>query len=68
MDDKYYKVEGHAGLAKNPVTGTIINTNTDEIRGARKRKLKKRELQREVGDLRKQVDKLTSIIEQLVEK
>ena len=68
MKGDFYKVEGHAGLVKNPATGTILNTNKVEIEGARRRKKKKKELEKEVTDLRAQVEKLTSIIEQLVEK
>ena len=68
MKDRYYKVSGHSGLVKNPRTGTVLNTNGREIDAARKRKKKKKELEQEVVDLKAQVEKLTSIIEQLVEK
>ena len=68
MEEKYYKVDGHSSLVKNPSTGTILNTNTDEIRAARKRKTKKKELRNEVRDLKQQVDKLTQVIDQLLEK
>ena len=68
MEDKYYKVDGHSSLMKNPSTGTILNNNTDEIRAARKRKTKKKELRKEVSDLKQQVDKLTQVIDQLLEK
>ena len=64
----YLKVEGHSGLVKNPKTGVILNINETEIKSAKKRKSKKQELEQEVRDLRSQIDKLTSVIEQLVEK
>ena len=68
MEDKYYKVDGHSSLVKNPSTGTILNINDDEIRASRKRKVKKKELRKEVSDLKQQVDKLTQVIDQLLEK
>ena len=64
----YLRVEGHSKLMKDPLTGVIINDDTQEIEAARKRKRKKKEMETEIIDLKKQVDKLTSIIEQLVEK
>ena len=68
MEEKYYKVDGHSSLRKNPSTGTILNMNDDEIRAARKRKTKKKELRNEVRDLKQQVEKLTQVIDQLLEK
>ena len=68
MKDKYYKIDGHSSLVKNPLTGTILNTNVDEIRGARRRKLKKAQNKNEVAELKLQVQKLTNVIDQLLEK
>lgn len=68
MEDKYYKIDGHSSLVKNPLTGTILNTNVDEIRGARRRKLKKAQSKNEVAELKLQVQKLTNVIDQLLEK
>ena len=64
----YYKVEGSSHLAKNPRTGTILNTNVQEIESARKRKRSKKELEGEILDLKSQVERLTSAVEQLLEK
>lgn len=68
MEDKFYTVDGHPGFVKNPKTGTIWNMNTVELNGARRRKLKNKEIQTEMEDLKDQVKKLTSIIEKIVEK
>lgn len=68
MEDKYYKIDGHSSLVKNPLTGTILNTNVDEMRGARRRKLKKAQNKNEVAELKLQVQKLTNVIDQLLEK
>ena len=75
MMDKFYRVEGHSQVVKNPSKGTLLNTNKVELNSARKRKMVRKEneekqnrLEQEVGDLRSQIDRLTSVIEQLVEK
>jgi TolA-binding protein len=75
MMDKFYRVEGHSQVVKNPSKGTLLNTNSVELNSARKRKLARKEneqkqnrLEQEVRDLKSQIDKLTSVIEQLVEK
>ena len=75
MMDKFYRVEGHSQVVKNPSKGTLLNTNKVELNSARKRKMarkdneeKQNRLEQEVSDLRSQIDRLTSVIEQLVEK
>lgn len=68
MMQKFYKVEGHSGLAKDPRTGVVINTNDTEIEGARRRKMSKKNVETEMQDLRLQVQRLTSQVEQLLEK
>jgi hypothetical protein len=64
----YLRVEGHSKLLKDPRTGVIINDDVQEIEGARKRKARKKEMENEIVDLKAQVDRLTTIIEQLVER
>ena len=75
MIDKFYRVEGHSQIMKNPAKGTLLNTNAVEMNVARKRKLARKNtevkqniLEEEVRELRSQIDKLTSVIEQLAEK
>lgn len=62
------KIDGYPHLVKDTKTGVIINTNRAEIEAARKRKIKRRETEAEMLDLKLQVERLTTIIEQLVEK
>lgn len=72
---KFYKVEGHAGLSKNPVTGTILNMNTNEIEGSRARK-KAKAIQREenhrmkedIQDLKSDMSEIKSLLKQIAEK
>lgn len=73
--NKFYKVEGHAGLVKNPQTGTILNANTSEIVAARKRKLsriekeqEKEQLAKDVSDLKNQMSEVMGLLKQMIEK
>ena len=73
--DKYYRVDGHSQLVKNPSTGTLINRNVNEIQNARKRKkirkekeLERVKLEQEVKDLRSEMSEIKSLLQQLVEK
>jgi hypothetical protein len=75
MTSKFYKVEGHSGLMKDPRTGVVINTNSNEIAGSRKRKLarvKNREenenLKREVQDLKSEMTEIKDLLKKLIEK
>ena len=75
MRDKFYKVEGHSNLIKNPNTGVMLNVNTTELGRAKKRKsakiLKKKSeesIANEVNQLRSDVNDLKSMLQQLIEK
>ena len=75
MRDKFYKVEGHTGLAKNPQSGVILNVNDVDIQRARKRKAAKHAKRKsesliveEVNQLRSDMDDLKAMIQQLIEK
>lgn len=74
MED-FYKVEGSADLIKNPATGTILNTNEEEIRLARKRKeirrqeqADKEQMTSEVSGLRNEIAELKALIKAMAEK
>ena len=73
--NKFYKVEGHAGLVKNPQTGTILNANSNELQAARKRKLsriekeqEKEQLAKDVSDLKNQMTEVMDLLKQMIEK
>ena len=75
MRDKFYKVEGHSNLIKNPNTGVMLNVNTTELGRAKKRKaakiLKKKSeesIANEVNQLRSDMNDLKSMLQQLIEK
>ncbi len=75
MSEEYKKVEGSSSLYKNLATGTVINTNEDEIRLARKRKQlmqekeeKHNEMERELSGMRGEISELKDLIKELVGK
>ena len=75
MRDKFYKVDGHTSLVKNPQTGVILNVNTTDVERARKRKLAKnlkkeseQSIVNEVHQLRSDMNDLKSMLQQLIEK
>lgn len=75
MEGQFKKVEGSSSLYKNLATGTVINTNEDEIRLARKRKQirlekqnKNKQMEGELADLRSEVSELKDLIKELVGK
>ena len=70
-----YKVEGHSGLVKDLHTGAVLNTNTKELEGARKRKLNKRKheeekelLKKDLANLQSEMAELKTLLKQMVEK
>jgi len=65
MRDEYYRVEGNSQLKKNPRTGTIVNTNVDEIKSAKKRKMIRLKKQREEQELHNKIDKLSDNLSRL---
>ena len=73
--DKFYRVEGHSQIVKNPKTGTLLNTNVPEIKNARKRKRlkveqkeKQERLEQEVSSLRSEMVEIKSLLQQIAEK
>lgn len=55
---KLIPVEGKPDLARDPVTGAIVNINSNEINIARERKKKRKLQQQESQQLRNDVESL----------
>lgn len=75
MMDKFYKVDGHSGLLKNPVTGTILNANTNEIKSARARKANKlqgiqetQQMKDDIAQLKNDMSDIKTLLKQIAEK
>jgi uncharacterized FlaG/YvyC family protein len=66
--DKLIKVDGNAGLARDPKTGAIININRQEIVNARAAKKRRKEKDQELEDLKNEVGEIKELLNKLVEK
>ena len=64
----FLKVDGHAGLVRDTRTNAILNINKDEINAARKRKLERREKEKEFKDLKNEVGDIKNILTKIIEK
>jgi len=64
----YIKVEGHNGIVKDTETGMILNINKQEISAARKRKLERREKEKEFENLKNEVSDIKSMLTKIIEK
>jgi len=64
---KYLKVEGNSNLVRDTSTGAILNINKDEISGARKRKLERRQKEKDFEDLKNDVTEMKSMLQKLIE-
>ena len=64
----YIKVEGHNGIVKDTDTGMILNINKQEISAARKRKLERREKEKEFENLKNEVSDIKSMLTKVIEK
>ena len=65
---KYLKVEGNSNLVRDTSTGAILNINKDEISGARKRKLERRQKEKDFEDLKNEVGEIKNMLNKLIEK
>lgn len=73
MDANFVKVEGRSGWYKNTQTGTVINTNEDEIILARqhrdssiKEQKVKLNMKSDISNLKDEVSELKALIKELI--
>ena len=64
---KYLKVEGNSNLVRDTSTGAILNINKDEISAARKRKLERRQKEKDFEDLKNDVTEMKFMLQKLIE-
>ena len=64
----YIKVKGHSNLARSGPYGSIVNINKEEIQAARKRKLERRQKEKDFEDLKNEVSDIKIILNKIVEK
>ena len=64
----YKNVEGHGDLVRDTSTGAILNINKNEISAARRRKLERRQKEKEFEDLKNEVGDIKNMLNKLIEK
>lgn len=64
----FTKVEGHRDLIRDNNSGAILNINKDEISAARKRKLERRQKEKEFEELKNEVSDIKNMLNQIIEK
>ena len=64
----YKKVKEYAGLVRDTSTNAILNINKDEISAARKRKLERRQKEKEFEDLKNEVGDIKNMLTKIIEK
>lgn len=65
---KHIQVEGHPGLARDPNTGAIINTDTAEIERAKKIKAKRQSEKAKLKQLEDDVNDIKIMLNTILEK
>ena len=64
----FKSVEGHGNLVRDTSTGAILNINKEEISAARKRKLERRQKEKEFQDLKNEVGDIKNMLTKIIEK
>ena len=64
----YKKVKEYAGLVRDTSTNAILNINKDEINAARKRKLERKQKEKEFEDLKNEVSDIKNMLTKIIEK
>ena len=64
----YKDVEGHSNLVRDTSTGAILNINKNEISAARRRKLERRQKEKEFEDLKNEVGDIKNMLTKIIEK
>ena len=64
----YKKVKEYAGLVRDTSTNAILNINKDEISAARRRKLERRQKEKEFEDLKNEVSDIKNMLTKIIEK
>jgi len=66
--DRLIPVDGHSGLARDRVTGAIVNINKEETRAVVAKKQREKQQQQEIQQLKNDVSDIKQMLQQIVEK
>ena len=61
----YVKIDGHSGYVRDKGSGAVLNTNKAEIEAARKRKLERKSKEKEIDDLKNEVEMTLKLSEKI---
>ena len=64
----YIKVEGHTNLIRDNNSGAVLNINKNDISAASKRKLERRQKEKEFEDLKNEVGDIKNMLTKIIEK
>ena len=64
----YIKVEKDPELVRDTNTGVILNINKEEISAARKRKLERRQKEKDFENLKNEVGDIKNMLNKIIEK
>ena len=64
----YIKVEKDPELVRDTNTGVILNINKEEISAARKRKLERRQKEKDFENLKNEVGDIKNLLNKIIEK
>lgn len=62
------KVEGYPGLARDPISGAIVNINSNEITRAKKVKKASQNNQKRIDKLEQDIGEIKSILLKMLEE
>ena len=64
----YTKVELEKDFVRDTSTNAVLNINKDEINAARKRKLERKQKEKEFEDLKNEVGDIKNMLTKIIEK
>lgn len=64
---KYFPVDGHPDLMKDPTTGMIININKDKVNSIKETRRRKAEERQEIDQLKSDINAIKAMLEKLLE-
>ena len=64
----YVKVKGHTNLARTGLYGSIVNINKEEIQAARRRKLERKQKEKDFENLKNEVGDIKNMLNKIIEK
>ena len=64
----HIKVKGHSNLARTGIYGSIVNINKEEIAAARKRKLERKQKEKDFENLKNEVGDIKIMLNKIIEK